>query len=127
MDGPRDLGADSRRCNVRPAGTSTHEGASTVVAVRQRRPASRYAAGILTRRTFRTFEREPVPQALRASLLEAASQTPSADDADFVRYVVIDDPALKKRLFRLPRESKDISKPLGAAVQVFQADANRLV
>src|SRR5438128_161254 len=44
MDGPRDLGADSRRCNVRPAGTSTHEGASPVVTPRQRRPASRYAA-----------------------------------------------------------------------------------
>ena len=71
------------------------------------RPDTRQA--ILTRRTFRTFEREPVPQALRASLLEAARLAPSVEDADFVRYVVIDDPALKKRLFRLTRESKDIS------------------
>ena len=31
------------------------------------------------------------------------------EDADFVRYIVIDDPALKKRLFQLTRESKDIS------------------
>ena len=64
---------------------------------------------ILTRRTFRTFERRPVPEALRVSMLEAASAAPSVGDADFVRYVVIDDPGLKKKLFRLTRESKDIS------------------
>jgi len=71
------------------------------------RPDTRDA--ILTRRTFRTFERRPVPRALRVSVLEAAASAPSVGDADFVRYVVIDDPALKKRLFRLTRESKDIS------------------
>lgn len=71
------------------------------------RPDARDA--ILTRRTFRTFERRPVPQALRVSVLEAAASAPSAGDADFVRYVVIDDSALKKQLFRLTRESKDIS------------------
>jgi len=64
---------------------------------------------ILTRRTFRTFERRPVPADLRASVLDAARWAPSADDADCVRFVVIDDAALKKRLFRLTRESKDIS------------------
>jgi nitroreductase len=64
---------------------------------------------ILTRRTFRTFERRPVPGALRAQMLGAARWAPSVADADFVRYVVIDDPALKKRLSRLTRESKDIS------------------
>jgi nitroreductase len=64
---------------------------------------------ILTRRTFRTFERRPVPGPLRARLLEAARRAPSAGDADLVRYIVIDDPALKKELFRLTRESKDIS------------------
>src|SRR3989475_9361153 len=64
---------------------------------------------ILTRRTFRTFERRPVPAELRASVLDAARWAPSADDADCVRFVVIDDAALKKRLFRLTRESKDIS------------------
>src|ERR1700694_1709162 len=71
------------------------------------RPDTRQA--ILTRRTFRTFERGPVSPALRTKLLEAARWARSADDADFVRYLVIDDPALKKRLFRLTRESKDIS------------------
>jgi nitroreductase len=65
--------------------------------------------GILTRRTFRTFERRPVPEALRHSVLEAARTAPSMGGAEFVRYVVIDDPERKKRLFRLTRESKDIS------------------
>ncbi len=64
---------------------------------------------ILTRRTFRTFERRPVPADLRTRVLDAASWAPSAEDADCVRFVVIDDPALKKRLFALTRESKDIS------------------
>ena len=65
--------------------------------------------GILTRRTFRTFERRPVPEGLCLSVLEAARAAPSVGGAEFVRYVVIDDPALRKRLFRLTRESKDIS------------------
>jgi nitroreductase len=65
--------------------------------------------GILTRRTFRTFERRPVPSALRREVLEAGRAAPSAGGAEFVRYVVVDDPALKKALFRLTRESKDIS------------------
>ena len=59
---------------------------------------------ILSRRTFRTFERRPVPEALRVSVLKAACRAPSVEDADFVRYIVIDDPALKKQLFRLTRE-----------------------
>ena len=65
--------------------------------------------GILTRRTFRTFERRPVPHALRTSVLEAARWAPTVGDAEFVRFIVIDDPTLKKALFRLTRESKDIS------------------
>ncbi|MGH6692867.1 MAG: nitroreductase family protein, partial [Gammaproteobacteria bacterium] len=65
--------------------------------------------GILTRRTFRTFERRAIPQALRVRVLDAARWAPSVGEADVVRYVVIDDAALKKRLFRLTRESKDIS------------------
>lgn len=71
------------------------------------RPDTRDA--ILTRRTFRTFERRPVPDELRASLLEAAASAPSIGDADSVRYVVIDEPTIKRRLFQLTRESKDIS------------------
>ena len=65
--------------------------------------------GILTRRTFRTFERRPVPGPLRRDVLEAGRAAPGAEGAELVHYVVIDDPALKKQLFRLTRESKDIS------------------
>ena len=65
--------------------------------------------GILTRRTFRTFERRPVPIAVRAGVFEAARWAPTVGDAEFVRHIVIDDPALKQALFRLTRESKDIS------------------
>src|SRR5262245_17137707 len=84
--------------------------------VKPRLPSSSYISvsatpdvrhAILTRRTFRTFERRPVPAELRASLLDAARWAPSPDDADCVRYVVIDDSPLKKRLFALTRESKD--------------------
>jgi nitroreductase len=64
---------------------------------------------ILTRRTFRTFERRPVPADLRASVLDAARRAPTPGGGDCVRYIVVDDPDLKKRLFRLTRESKDIS------------------
>jgi nitroreductase len=64
---------------------------------------------ILTRRTFRTFERRPVPADLRMRVLDAARRAPSAEDSDCVRFVVIDDTAVKKRLFQLTRESKDIS------------------
>ena len=71
------------------------------------RPDTRQA--ILTRRTFRTFERWPTPQALRVRMLEAGRWAPRVEGADFVRYIVVDDLALKKQLFRLSRESKDIS------------------
>src|SRR5437899_11792520 len=72
---------------------------------------------ILTRRTFRTFERRPVPADLRTRVLDAASWAPSAEDADCVRFVVIDDPALKKRLFALTRESNDLSNHWRARVR----------
>ena len=65
--------------------------------------------GILTRRTFRTFERRPIPAELSTSVLDAARWAPAAGDSEPVRFIVIDDPALKKQLFRLARESKDIS------------------
>jgi nitroreductase len=66
-------------------------------------------AGVLTRRTFRTFEHRPVAAAVRASVLEAARWALVAEDADMLRLVAIDDAELKRVLFRLTRESKDIS------------------
>jgi nitroreductase len=66
-------------------------------------------AGILTRRTFRTFEHRPVPAAVRRSVLEAGRCALTADEGDAVRFLVLDDFELKRALFRLTRESKDIS------------------
>ena len=65
--------------------------------------------GILTRRTFRNFERRPISAELRTSVLEAARRAPAAGHSSPVSLKVIDDPTLKKDLFKLTRESKDIS------------------
>src|SRR5262249_39399776 len=66
-------------------------------------------AGLLPRRTFRTFEHRPVPATVRASVLEAARFALAAEDAGVLRFIAIDDSELKRALFRLTRESKDIS------------------
>ena len=66
-------------------------------------------AGVLTRRTFRTFEHRPVAAAVRRSVLEAARWALAPGDAGAVRFIVLDDGDLKRALFRLTRESKDIS------------------
>ncbi len=65
--------------------------------------------GLLTRRTFRTFERRAIPAAMRGSILESARWAWTPGDTDPVRLIVLDDPLLKRRLFKLTRESKDIS------------------
>ena len=65
--------------------------------------------GLLTRRTLRTFHKRPVSAEVRASILDAARWAPAAGDTSPVRLIVLDDPALKKSLQRLTRESKDIS------------------
>jgi nitroreductase len=72
-------------------------------------PAPDIRTGLLTRRTLRTFHQRPVPFALRESILEAARWAPAAGDAQPVRFIVLDDPALKRSLQKLTRESKDIS------------------
>lgn len=71
------------------------------------RPDAR--TGLLTRRTFRAFEDRPVAPPTRVSVLEAGRRAWTAGDGDGVRFIVLDDPALKRELFRLTRESKDIS------------------
>lgn len=65
--------------------------------------------GILTRRTFRAFKELPVDSTVRTSVLETARWAPSPEDSHPVRYIVVDDPSVKARLYRLTRESKDIS------------------
>jgi nitroreductase len=42
-------------------------------------------------------------------VLEAGRRAWTAGEGDVVRFIVLDDPALKRELFRLTRESKDIS------------------
>jgi nitroreductase len=66
-------------------------------------------AGLLTRRTFRTFLKRAVAPALRASVLDAARWGWTADGSDPVRLIVLDDPQLKRELFALTRESKAVS------------------
>jgi nitroreductase len=66
-------------------------------------------AGLLTRRTFRTFLKRPVAPAMRASVLDAARWGWTAAGSDPVRLIVLDDPALKRELFALTRESKAVS------------------
>ena len=65
--------------------------------------------GLLSRRTFRTFQHRAISSELRRSVLEAARWAPAAEDSHPVRFIVIDDAKLKRDLFRLTRESKDIS------------------
>ena len=75
--------------------------------------------GILTRRTFRTFERRPVPPALRRDVLAAARWAPTAGDAEFVRHVVthwIEEKV--KVLIDCPREWDLVGvMPLGVAAE----------
>lgn len=65
--------------------------------------------GILTRRTFRAYLPEAVPPEVRVSLLEAARWAPAPEESDPVRFIVLDDLARRRDLFRLTRESKDIT------------------
>ncbi|MGH7312609.1 MAG: nitroreductase family protein, partial [Candidatus Rokuibacteriota bacterium] len=66
-------------------------------------------AGLLTRRTFRTFLRRGLAAATRAGVLEAARWGWTAAESDPVRLIVLDDPGLKRELFALTRESKAVS------------------
>jgi nitroreductase len=72
-------------------------------------PSPDVRSGLLTRRTFRTFHKVAVGAVVRASILDAARWAPAQGEASPVRFVVVDDPAVKRALQRLTRESKDIS------------------
>lgn len=72
-------------------------------------PAPDVRHGLLTRRTFRAFERRAIKAREREALLEAARSAWTAEDSDPVRFIVLDDPRVKRPLMRLTRESKDIS------------------
>jgi nitroreductase len=53
---------------------------------------------ILKRRSIRKYSSEPVPEEVRAKILEAGRQAPSAVNAQPWHFIVVDDPALKETL-----------------------------
>jgi nitroreductase len=53
---------------------------------------------ILGRRSIRKYRREPVPEGVKAKILEAGRQAPSASNKQPWHFVVVSDPALKERL-----------------------------
>ena len=56
-----------------------------------------------------TFHKVALRAVVRASILDAARWAPAQGEASPVRFVVLDDPVVKRALQRLTRESKDIS------------------
>jgi nitroreductase len=53
---------------------------------------------ILKRRSIRKYSSEPVSEEVKTKILEAGRQAPSAVNAQPWHFIVVDDPALKKRL-----------------------------
>jgi nitroreductase len=53
---------------------------------------------ILKRRSIRKYSSEPVSEEVKAKILEAGRQAPSAGNAQPWHFIVVDDPALKERL-----------------------------
>jgi len=53
---------------------------------------------ILKRRSIRKYSSEPVPEEVKAKILEAGRQAPSAVNAQPWHFIVVDDPALKETL-----------------------------
>ncbi len=53
---------------------------------------------ILKRRSIRKYSSEPVSEEVKAKILEAGRQAPSAVNAQPWHFIVVDDPALKERL-----------------------------
>ena len=53
---------------------------------------------ILKRRSIRKYSSEPVDEEVKASILEAGRQAPSAVNFQPWHFIVVDDPVLKERL-----------------------------
>jgi nitroreductase len=53
---------------------------------------------ILQRRSIRKYSNEPVPEEVKAKILEAGRQAPSAVNVQPWHFVVVDDPAVNERL-----------------------------
>lgn len=91
-----------------------------------RRRARAYAATMATRRTIRDFSDEPVPFDLLETAIRAAGTAPSGANVQPWRFVVVTDPARKRRLReaveaeerafyaeRAPQEWLDALAPIG--------------
>ena len=53
---------------------------------------------ILNRRSIRKYKKEPVPEDVKAKILEAGRQAPSAANRQPWHFIVCDDPAAKEKL-----------------------------
>ena len=54
--------------------------------------------GIKTRRSVRKFEDKKVPHEVLEQIVEAAAFAPSWKNSQTVRYIAVEDPALKERI-----------------------------
>jgi nitroreductase len=54
---------------------------------------------IVARRTIRKFKPAPVPREILERLVDAARLAPSAANLQPLEFIVVDDPALKARIF----------------------------
>ena len=91
-----------------------------------RRRAREFRAAMETRRTVREFSARPVPRDIVEDCLRAAVTAPSGANMQPWRFVVVDDPAMRRRIRlaaeeeerqfyerRAPREWLDALAPLG--------------
>lgn len=70
------------------------------------RRSEEFLARIATRRTVRDFSSEPVPRALVENAVRAASLAPSGANRQPWRFVVVEDPALKREI-RIAAEAEE--------------------
>lgn len=95
------------------AGARGDRGVVTVAYVRERRPpeemiaaAREFLETIRKRRTVRDFSPEPIPDEVLALAIEAANLAPSGANMQPWKFVVVKDPALKKRI-RMAAEEEE--------------------
>ena len=70
---------------------------------------------IHTARAFRRFKPDPVPEAVITQILDAAIRAPSAGNAQNWAFVVVRDPAQRRRLGEVYRKGSDIASAMYAA------------
>jgi nitroreductase len=70
---------------------------------------------IYTARALRRLKPDPVPEALITKVLDAAIRAPSAGNAQNWAFLVVQDPAQRRRLGAIYREASDIASAVYAA------------